>query len=223
MRAVLKPNGRIVLEFPYAGDFLEKTEFDTIYHEHVYYFSLMALLPLFARHGLAIFHVEKLSIHGGSLRLFAGHKDAHVEQPSVNDLLQEEQRLGFNIPAYYQHFRQQVYSIRDSLVALLTKLKSEGATIAAYGAAAKGSTMLNFCGIGKSLLDFVVDRSTHKQGRLTPGMHLPILAPEQLLARQPQYTLLLTWNFADEILAQQRAYRDAGGKFIVPIPRVSIV
>jgi len=223
LRALLKPRGRVVFEFPYAADFIEKTEFDTIYHEHVFYFSLTALKPLFERHGLTIFHVERLAIHGGSLRLFAGVTGAHAVRPSVAALLAEEQRKGLDGLSFYQSFAARVRELKTSLVTQITGLRRASHAIAAYGASAKGSTLLNYYGLGPAQLDFVVDRSTYKQGRLTPGTHLPILPPEELLARRPAYTLLLTWNFADEILAQQEAYRAAGGKFILPIPRVTMV
>lgn len=223
LKTLLKPMGRIALEFPYGADFIEHSEFDTIYHEHVFYFTLTALKPLFERHGLTIFRVQRLAIHGGSLRLFAGHTGAHPVEKSATDLLAEETRKGVNSLAYYEGFGNQVRAIRDELVALLAELKHEGKRLAAYGASAKGSTLLNYYGIGADTLEFVADRSTYKQGRLTPGTHIPIVPPEELLKRQPDYTLLLTWNFADEILAQQKAYRDAGGKFIVPIPKVKVV
>ncbi len=223
LKRLLKPKGRIALEFPYGADFIEHTEFDTIYHEHVFYFTLTALKPLFERHGLTIFRVQRLPIHGGSLRLFAGHTGVYAVEKSATDLLPEETRKGVNSLAYYEGFGNQVRAIRDDLVALLAKLKKEGKRIAAYGASAKGSTLLNYYGVGADTLEFVADRSTYKQGRLTPGTHIPIVAPEELAKRKPDYTLLLTWNFADEILAQQKAYRDAGGKFIVPIPKVKIV
>ena len=223
LKTLLKPKGRIALEFPYGADFIEHTEFDTIYHEHVFYFTLTALKPLFERHGLTIFRVQRLPIHGGSLRLFAGHTGVYAVEKSATDLLAEEARKGVNALAYYEGFANQVRTLKDDLVALLAKLKQEGKSIAAYGASAKGSTLLNYYGIGADTLDFVADRSTYKQGRLTPGTHIPIVPPEELLKRKPDYTLLLTWNFADEILAQQKAYRDAGGKFIVPIPKVRIV
>lgn len=223
LKTLLKPNGRIALEFPYGADFIEHTEFDTIYHEHVFYFTLTALKPLFERHGLTIFRVQRLNIHGGSLRLFAGHTGAHTVEKSATDLLAEETHKGVNAIAYYEGFGNQVRAIKDDLVALLAKLKKEGKSIAAYGASAKGSTLLNYYGVGADTLDFVADRSTYKQGRLTPGTHIPIVPPEELLKRNPDYTLLLTWNFADEILAQQKAYRDSGGKFIVPIPKVKVV
>lgn len=223
LKTLLRPSGRIALEFPYGADFIEHTEFDTIYHEHVFYFTLTALKPLFERHGLTIFRVQRLPIHGGSLRLFACHAGAYPIETSATDLLAEETRKGVNSLAYYEGFGNQVRAIRDELLALLAKLKQEGKRIAAYGASAKGSTLLNYYGIGADTLDFVADRSTYKQGRLTPGTHIPIVPPGELPKRKPDYTLLLTWNFADEILAQQKAYRDAGGKFIVPLPKVKVV
>ena len=223
LKALLKTNGRIALEFPYGADFIEHTEFDTIYHEHVFYFTLTALKPLFERHGLTIYRVERLPIHGGSLRLFAGNTGAHPVEKSAIDLLAEETRKGVNSLGYYEGFGNQVRAIKSDLVELLAKLKREGKRIAAYGASAKGSTLLNYYGIGADTLEFVADRSTYKQGRLTPGTHIPIVPPEELLKRKPEFTLLLTWNFADEILAQQKAYREVGGKFIVPIPKAKIV
>jgi SAM-dependent methyltransferase len=223
LRESLKPGGRIVLEFPYAMDFVENCEFDTIYHEHVFYFSLTALLPLFQRHGLEIFQVEKLPIHGGSLRLFAGLAGAHSMHGSVAAMVKSEKDKGMDSLSFYESFGQRVLELKNSLTALIMKLKAEGKTIAAYGASAKGSTLLNFFGLDRDSLSFVADRSTYKQGRLTPGTHIPIVAPEQLLTEKPDYTLLLTWNFANEILEQQKSYRDQGGKFIVPIPKVVVV
>jgi hypothetical protein len=223
LRILLKPKGRIILEFPYAADFIEKGEFDTIYHEHVFYFSLTALEPLFARHGLEICQVERLPIHGGSLRLFAGHVGAHPRHASVDQLRAEEQGKGMRSLAYYEGFTQRVLKLKSALLTLLQDLKRQGKSIAAYGASAKGSTLLNFFGLGHETLDFVADRSTYKQGRLTPGTHLPIVSPEKLLDKRPDYTLLLTWNFADEILDQQKPYRVNGGKFIIPIPQLTVL
>lgn len=217
---LVKPGGRIALEFPYGVDFVEKTEFDTIYHEHVFYFTLTPLLPLFRRHGLEIFAVERLPIHGGSLRVFAGRAGQHAGQTSVAERLADEQRRGVATRGYYADFAHQAERVRAELRALLAELKRSGRRVAAYGASAKGSTLLNYCGLGTETLDFIADRSTYKQGRLSPGAHLPIVAPEELLARQPDDTLLLTWNFADEILEQQREYRRRGGRFIIPIPTV---
>ncbi|MGA2246282.1 MAG: class I SAM-dependent methyltransferase [Verrucomicrobiota bacterium] len=223
LAALLKPRGRIALEFPYGVDLIEHSEFDTIYHEHVFYFTVTALQPLFARHGLELTRVDHLPIHGGSLRLYAAHAGAHPVEPSVSRFLGEEKKKGVPSSAYYESFAAQVQDLKSSLVELIARLKKEGKTIAAYGAAAKGSTLINFFGLGQDSLSFVTDRSTYKQGRLMPGQHIPILPPEALMEERPDYTLLLTWNFAEEILAQQKAYRDAGGKFIIPIPRVTIV
>ncbi len=223
LRAALKPRGRIVLEFPYGADFIEKSEFDTIYHEHVFYFTLTPLLPLFRRHGLEIFHVEKTLMHGGSLRLFGGHTGKNPVRPSVEKFRSEEERNGVSGLSYYESFSNQAANVKVALRALLTKLKADGKSIGAYGAAAKGSTLLNYCGIGCETIDFVVDRSPHKIGRLMPGVHVTILPAAELALRRPDYALLLAWNFADEILEQQRAYREAGGRFIIPVPEVRIV
>jgi hypothetical protein len=223
LKVLLQPTGRAVLEFPQGLELIEHGEFDTIYHEHVFYFTLTALRPLFARHGLEIFHVERLAIHGGSLRIFIGHAGAHAMAGSVSTQLATEHAGGLTSLARYRRFAEQAATIRTALRAQLTALRAQGKRIAAYGASAKGSTLLNYCGLGRETLDFVADRSTYKQGRLTPGSHLPIVAAEELAARQPDYTLLLTWNFAEEILRQQQAYRDAGGRFIVPVPEVRVV
>jgi SAM-dependent methyltransferase len=220
---LLKPGGRVALEFPYACDLVEHVEFDTVYHEHVFYFTLTALVPLFARHGLEIFDVRRLPIHGGSLRLYAARPGTHPVTPAVGALLAEERAKGVPSPRYYDDFADRVRRIREDLQNLVRELKAAGKSVAAYGASAKGSTLLNFYGLGADVLDFVADRSTAKQGRLTPGTHLPIVGPEELTRRRPDYALLLTWNFAEEILRQQQAYRDAGGKFIVPLPEVRIV
>jgi len=222
LAALLKPSGCAVLEFPYGVELVEQTEFDTIYHEHVFYFTLTPLVPLFRRHGLEIFHVERLSIHGGSLRLHAGRTGSQPVRSSVAALLEEERAKGVSQPAFYRGFSAQVRRLREDLIAKLSELKRQGQTLAAYGASAKGSTLLNYCGLGRETLDFVADRSTHKQGRLTPGTHLPIVGPEELAKRQPGHTLLLTWNFADEILEQQRPYRERGGRFVIPIPQVRV-
>ncbi len=221
----LKDNGIVVSESPYVKDMIDQVEFDTIYHEHLCYYSLTALDRLFARHGLRIFDVERLPIHGGSLRIFACHDrpDMPPRSDAVITLLREEAAWGVGETEFYSSFGGRVLALRERLLALLRDLKAEGKRIAAYGASAKGSTLLNFFGIGGEMLDFLVDRSTHKQGRYTPGGHLPILAPEALLETQPDYVLLLTWNFADEILAQQAEYRDRGGKFILPIPNVHVI
>lgn len=223
LAALLKEDGRIAIEFPYAVDLFKGVEFDTIYHEHVFYFSLLALQPLFERHGLEIFRVKRLPIHGGSLRIYAGHAGRNEMDASVADLVAEERSLGLASLDYYNTFNDRVEKIRSDLKTEVARLKTAGHSIGAYGASAKGSTLLNYYGLSSAELDFVADRSHHKQGKLTPGTHIPIVAPEELLEKQPDYTLLLTWNFATEILAQQQSYRDAGGKFIIPLPEVRFV
>jgi SAM-dependent methyltransferase len=222
IKRLLKPGGTVVIEAPYVKDTIDNVEFDQIYHEHLCYFSLTSLANLFARHDLTITDVERLPIHGGTLRVFVEHSEtASVKQP-VKDLFEEEEGWGVNDVSFYQTFGERVEELRENLLKLLRELKAEDKRIAAYGASAKGSTLLNYFRIGRETLDFVADRSTVKQGLFTPGTHLPVVAPESLLQAKPDYVLLLTWNFADEILAQQDEYRRQGGKFIVPIPALEI-
>lgn len=223
-RLWLKDDGAVIVEAPYVRDMIERVEFDTVYHEHLCYFSFTSLATLFSRHGLTIHDVERLDIHGGSLRIVAGfERFAPPASARVTTLLEEEQRCGVCRPAFYHDFAGRVERLKQDLVALLGILKASGKRVAAYGASAKGTTLLNYFGIGAADLEFVADRSTVKQGRFTPGTHLPIRSPEALLDEQPDYVLLLTWNFADEILEQQAEYRRRGGKFILPIPDVQVV
>ncbi len=219
VRTLLKPTGVAVIEVPYVKDMLDQCEFDTIYHEHLCYFSVTALDRCFQRHGLVIRDVTRVPIHGGSLRLFAAPEEGRADvSPSVAALLAEEAAWGAGTLDPYRTFAARVSEIRRGLRGLLWRLKASGKRIVAYGASAKGSTLLNFCGIGPETLDFVVDRSTVKQGKFTPGTRLQIHSPEKLLEVMPDYTLLLTWNFADEILKQQAEYQKRGGKFILPVP-----
>ncbi len=218
---LLKDDGVAVIEAPYVKDLIDHGEFDTIYHEHLCYFSVTALRNLFERHGLFLNRVEPLSIHGGSLRLFVEKLDRPGR--SVTEYLATEHRLGLDTLDYYADFSSRVAQIRAELSALLRDLKRRNARIVGYGAAAKGTIMLNYVGIGPDILDFVVDRNVHKQGRYVPGVRLPIAAPERVLEVQPDYVLILPWNFKDEIMTQQDEYRRRGGRFIVPVPRPSIL
>jgi SAM-dependent methyltransferase len=229
LQLLLKDDGVAIIEVPYVKEMIDHCEFDTIYHEHLCYFSLTALEQLFRRHGLSIGDVEVLPIHGGSLRLFVLQEAARSAEDNgkgssrVSQMLAEEERWGVGKADFYQGFAMKVDSLRRQLVQMLADLKAGGKNIAAYGASAKGSTLLNYFGIGREIIDFVTDRSPIKQGLYTPGTHLPIYGPEKLLQAMPDYVLLLTWNFATEILAQQSEYRRRGGRFIIPIPEVNVV
>jgi len=215
---LLSPQGRVVLEFPWAQEMVKKLEFDTIYHEHFFYFHAQALVPLFARYGLEMIRIERLPIHGGSLRVHVAHKGTALPEASVAQVLLEEKTAGVGSQEYYTGFGERVASLKDQLNAEISGLRESGARLAAYGASAKGSTLLNYCGIGKDECAFVADRSPHKQGKLTPGTHIPIVAASALEDEHPDVTLLLTWNFAEEIASQQSGYLSGGGRFLVPVP-----
>ncbi len=219
--ALLKDEGVAEFEFPYLRDLIDSCAFDTIYHEHVFYYSLTALEPLFARHGLHLNDVLRIDIHGGSLRLTVSKRPGKSER--LEALQAEEAELGMGGIAYYEAFGERVAGVRENLRRLIADLKAQGKRVAAYGAAAKGATLLNYAGLGGETLEYVVDRNTHKVGKYMPGLRLPIRRVETLLEDRPDYLLLLAWNFGAEIMGQQSAYAAAGGSFIVPVPQPRIV
>ncbi len=220
---LLADDGVAVIETPYIADLVASVEFDTIYHEHVFYYSLTSVVALASRHGLVVSDVERLSIHGGSLRLQLRHGAASGPSRAVTDLLEEEAGAGISDPAYYAAFTGRVEELKQRTVRLLRRLHDGGARLAAYGGAAKGAVLLNHFGIDRQIIEVVVDRNYHKHGLMMPGVGIPIVGTERLTEDRPDYVLLLAWNFADEIIGQQKDYLDGGGAFIVPIPELRIV
>jgi SAM-dependent methyltransferase len=217
IRVILKDDGIAVIEVPYVRDLIDHCEFDTIYHEHLCYFSVTALLKLFARCGLVLTDARRISTHGGSLRLVAQRNGSL--SGAVEELLAEEQELGVDRIGYYQDFATRVHAVQGSLVKLLESLRRDGHRIAGYSVSAKGTILLNSAGIDGRLVEYLVDRNRHKHGKYMPGVHLPVYDTAKLLEEPaPEYLLLLAWNFKDEIMRQQREYRNRGGKFIIPVP-----
>jgi hypothetical protein len=203
-------------------DLIDHCEFDTIYHEHLCYYGVTSLKNLYARHGLYINDIERIPTHGGSIRQYVSKQPGESE--TVKKLLAEEEKLGINrYGAYYQSFATRVESIKRHMLEILQGLKAQGKRVAAYGASAKGSTMLSYLGAGPDLIEFVVDKNVHKHGKFMPGLHNPIFDVTAIAEKKPDYLVLLVWNLKDEILKQQEAFRRAGGKFIVPIPTPAIV
>lgn len=220
-RMVLKEDGVVVVEFPYVRDLIDHGEFDTIYHEHLCYFSVTSAKRLFERHGLYLHDVRRLPIHGGSLRLYFTLQDA--PRQAVSDILKEESELGLDKVEYYEQFGERVSAFRDKARRLIADLKRNGKRLAAYGAAAKGTILLNYLGINNRTIEYVVDRNPHKQGKFMPGVRVPIDEPARLMNDRPDYVIILPWNFKDEIISQQSEYLGTGGRFIVPIPDLEIV
>jgi len=225
MKLLLKQKGVITMEFPHLMRLMEENQFDTIYHEHFSYFSLVAVEKIFAAHHLTIFDVEELSTHGGSLRIYACHagEESHPSLPTVTTLRELELDFGLTTMATYASFSEQVRETKRKLLTFLIDCKRQGKTVAGYGAPGKGNTLLNYCGICTDFIDFTVDRNPYKQGKFLPGTIIPIYSPDKIRESQPDYVLILPWNFKDEIMSQNSYIQDWGGKFVVPIPEVTVL
>jgi SAM-dependent methyltransferase len=225
LKIALKPSGVITMEFPHLMQLIDNCQFDTIYHEHFSYLSFMTVRSIFKHHGLELFDVEELSTHGGSLRIFARHAEDITKGVSeaVDALQEKEISRGLDKVDYYQGFQEKADRIRYDLLQFLIEQKKNGRLVAAYGAAAKGNTLLNYCGVKKDLVAFVADASPYKQGKYLPGSHVPINSEEALKRYKPHYVLILPWNIKEEITAQLDYIREWGGKFVVPIPYVGVV
>ncbi len=224
VKILLEPEGVFIVEVPYLVDFLDKNLFDTVYHEHLSYFSVSSLHALFGRLGMRIFDVEKVGSHGGSLRVFVARKEAGRQtSQAVGRFMESERSRGLDSLPVYGEFACRVEHNRAALKGLLRDLKSSGKKIAGYGAPAKGNTLLNYFGIGPETLDYIVDDSAWKQGLYTPGVHIPVVRAEQLHSRRPDYVLILAWNFADPIMKNLAWFSGLGGKFIIPVPEARII
>jgi 2-polyprenyl-3-methyl-5-hydroxy-6-metoxy-1,4-benzoquinol methylase len=224
LRILLKPEGVLTLEFPHLLQLIRNKEFDTIYHEHFSYFSLLSLARIVKAHGLTIFDVEELPTHGGSLRVYACRAEAktHSIQSSVDGIIVAEEQAELASAAGYTTFAPQVRQTKCELVQFLLSAARDGESVVGYGAPGKSATLLHYCGIGKDLIEYTVDRSPHKQGRFLPGTHIPICHPDRIRETRPDYVVILPWNLKDEIMQQLQFIREWGGKFVVPIPRVVI-
>ena len=225
LKTALKPDGLITMEFPHLARLMEETQFDTIYHEHFSYFSFLAVEKIFREHGLAVFDVEELPTHGGSLRIFAAHaEDAGKSfSPRVGALRARELENGYGSIDHYLGFQKKVQAVKRSLLQILIGIKNEGKKIVGYGAPAKGNTLLNYCGIRTDFLDYTVDRSPHKQNCYLPGSRIPIKHPDRIREDKPDYVLILPWNIKEEIMEQMKHVREWDGRFIVPIPHVHVI
>lgn len=224
LKAALKPNGTITLEFPHLMRLIEQTQFDTVYHEHFSYLSLYTVDRIFKTAGLRIWDVEQLSTHGGSLRIYGCHaEDVRAMAPAVGQMLAEEQRRGMQALATYQDFQAKADRVKDDLLAFLIEQKRAGKTVAAYGAAAKGNTLLNYAGVKPDLLPFVCDAAPAKQSKFMPGSHIPILAPKVLAEQRYDYLLILPWNIAVEVKQQNAKLAELGTKFVTAVPKIQIL
>jgi hypothetical protein len=222
---MLAPYGVATVEFPHLMRLFADNQFDTIYHEHFSYFSLLTAQRIFAAHGLVLFDVEELPTHGGSLRIYLRHESDTTKPigPSVHALAERERVAGFDLLQHHLSFRPRVEAVKRRLLSFLITAKEEGRVTVGYGAPGKGNTLLNYCGIRTDLLEYTVDRNPYKQGRFLPGTHIPIHGPERIAETQPDYVLILPWNLRDEIVRQLSYIRTWGGRFVVPIPEVQVL
>lgn len=224
LKIILKPHGVLTLEFPHLLRLIEHNEFDTIYHEHFCYFSLLTAERILQSHGLRLFDVEELASHGGSLRIYVCRADdeTHILQPNVRKVIADEVAMGLNTPEGYASFAQRVKQTKLALLDFLITAAREGRSVAGYGAPGKSATLLHYCGIGKDLIQYTVDRNPYKQGRFLPGSHIPIFHPTRIAETKPDYVLILPWNLKDEIMQQLQFIRAWGGRFVVPIPELTV-
>lgn len=225
MKILLKEDGVITMEFPHLMQLIDRNQFDTIYHEHFSYLSFRTTQQIFASQGLELFDVEEIPTHGGSIRIYAKHVDDTSKQVSknVSSLLEKEEKKGMNSLSYYQNFQKRAFNVKLELINFLIQQKKEGKTVAGYGAAAKGNTLLNYCGIKNDLIDFVADANPHKQNKFLPASHIPVLDEHYLKAYRPSYVIIFPWNLKEEITGQLSYIKEWGGKFIVPIPTLEII
>ena len=224
IRILLRPGGVMTVEFPHLMRLLEENQFDTIYHEHFSYFSFLTAERILAKHGIVVFDVEEIDTHGGSLRVYGRHDEDGSKPvgPRVEELRTREISKGLDRIETYLCFADRVAHTQREFLALLIDQKNQGKSMVAYGAAAKGNTLLNYCGIGTDFFDYIVDRSPHKQGLFLPGSRIPILAPERIRETRPDYVVILAWNLKDEVMESLRDVRGWGGRFVVPIPRIQV-
>jgi SAM-dependent methyltransferase len=224
LKILLKPDGVLTLEFPHLLRLIQRNEFDTIYHEHFSYFSMISTRRILEAHGLKVFDVEELLSHGGSLRVYACRAENQTRdiEPRVRELIAEEERAGLASVEGYDSFARQVKQTKLALTGFLLTAAEDGKSVAGYGAPGKSATLLHYCGIGKDLIEYTVDRSQYKQGRFLPGTHIPIYHPSRIRETKPDYVVILPWNLKDEIMEQLQFIREWGGRFVVPIPRVAV-
>ena len=224
IKILIKENGIFVFEVPYLNDLIQKLEFDTIYHEHLSYFALSPIINLVHQFGLEVFDIKKQSVHGGTIRVFITKKGNILQKNSVQNFLDEEHQYGLDKILTYEKFAQNVIDLKSDLIESIVKLKKEKKSLIGYGASAKGTVLLNYCNIDHTILDFIVDTTPLKQGKLTPGTHIPILPPNAMESKgDGDLVLLLIWNYKDAILEKEKLFRSKGGKFLIPIPKPEIL